>query len=376
MIPPLASVGDLVAEEALGWPSLASAVTWFVTETQNGSINLGKQVWRTLGSPLSTLIFVVTLVAIFWIIRTNVRLRVSRAKNVAGLGTIARIDTKLVGTGDETEKPEMAVELQKQSAGKLSNNIAQKAIDANRGNAPGKELNERTITKQEAERLVATIPYWHQRFEVFPDVTTPGAYDPGFLWNLINQGRNWQGSRVIDIGPAEGAFSKWAADQGATVTVLDRTPKHWSGFHVMEQLSGQVFNYRVENVLDVDLNGPDVFDVVLFLGVLYHLPDLLRSLYVCRKLCAEDSTLFLESWIEPELVPDVPTVRYLPHGEHSDMSIFWVPNRAALYAMVHDAGFDIVRDVSWGQRIFVEARVSQEPARMVRIETSYGTGRR
>jgi tRNA (mo5U34)-methyltransferase len=227
------------------------------------------------------------------------------------------------------------------------------------------------MNTEEAKRLVASVMHWHHKFEIFPGVTTPGSYDPWFLWNYIHPTREWSGARVIDIGPADGAFSKWAAERGAVVTALDYRTKGMSGFGVMEELSGRSFDFHVGNVLDAPSMGLGTFDAVLFLGVLYHLPDPLHGLYACRQLCRDNGSLYLETWFDPGLIPDVPAVRYIPFVEGADWTNFWVPNRNALLEIVRDVGFEVVRDHSWGSRIFMEARATSDEARARRMGFSY-----
>lgn len=230
--------------------------------------------------------------------------------------------------------------------------------------------NAAAIGRAEAERLVASWAPWHHTFEVYPGVWTSGVYQPEFLWNKIGP-QDWAGKRVLDIGPADGAMSMWAARAGAEVTAIDHKPKTQSGFAIMEQLSGQRIDFRMVNVFDLPGMNFTPFDIVLFLGVLYHLPDPLRGLYACRRVCAD--RLFLETWYDADLTPDVPAARYLPCGTDADHTNFWVPNRAALRAMIVDAGFTVVREEAWGPRIFIEARTANDGFRLWRMAAAYGS---
>jgi tRNA (mo5U34)-methyltransferase len=225
------------------------------------------------------------------------------------------------------------------------------------------------MTNEEAKALVATVKYWHHAFEIAPGVRTPGSYDPGGLWHRMRTAFNWQGSRVLDIGPADGAMSMWAANAGSSVTALDFRPKHASGFAVMEQLSGCHFDFHIGNILD----APDLgkFDAAFFLGVLYHLPDPIRGLWACRRFCRTGAKLFLETWFAPDLDQSTPLVKYLPYGSNRDWTNFWVPNRTALLAMLSDASFEVVRDYSWGTRIFVEATAIDDTEKSRRMIVSY-----
>src|SRR5215831_13251597 len=119
---------------------------------------------------------------------------------------------------------------------------------------------------EEARRLVASVPHWHHRFEIFPGLVTPGSYDPQFLLQKLDLPPDLTGARVLDVGCSDGFFSSRLRARGAEVVSLDYRPKTGHGFAVMETLSGGGFDYRQMNVYEI---GPDLgtFEIVLFLGV-------------------------------------------------------------------------------------------------------------
>ena len=130
--------------------------------------------------------------------------------------------------------------------------------------------------------------------------------------------------------------------------------------------------YVQANVYDLDPESLGTFDVVLFLGVLYHLRHPLLALDRLRPLCR--SLLIVESLVcdarvftgfetgEPlaELAPklaDVPLAQFLPVGRfHSDATNKWVPNIAGLRALVAEALFDPGPARTWGDRALLHAR--------------------
>jgi tRNA (mo5U34)-methyltransferase len=222
----------------------------------------------------------------------------------------------------------------------------------------------------EAKKLVESHPHWHHKFEIFPGVVTPGGYDPAFLWKKLGIGTDCANKRVLDIGPANGYFTKCLSENGAAVTSVDFRDKADTGFAIMEKLSGRPLDFRKANVYDINVASFGTFDIVLFLGVLYHLADPVRALNVCRQLCSE--TLFLETWYDKELVPDVAAARYYrADTANNDITNFWRPNRLCVHHMLEDAGFDVVRDDNWGDRILVEARISTPPERRRKMQIAY-----
>ncbi len=98
-----------------------------------------------------------------------------------------------------------------------------------------------------------------------------------------------------------------------------------------------------EKVIDLpDLNADTVghFDVVLFLGVFYHLKHLLLELERIAPLCKE--SLILETQIDA-LDCDRPAMIFYPGDElSSDPTNWWGPNPACVTAILKGLGFSAV----------------------------------
>jgi tRNA (mo5U34)-methyltransferase len=221
-----------------------------------------------------------------------------------------------------------------------------------------------------AQAIVSKVPHWHHKFEVFPDVVTPGAYVPQFLLEKLKLPDDMTGLRALDIGPSDGFFSMHMARRGARVTAVDYRAKNGLGFEAMGQLTGLEFDYRQMNLYDIPGSDIGEFDLVLFLGDLYHLPDMMRALNIVAQLCR--SRLLVETQFEPELMPGVAVARYYEAGTLADdITNFWVPNRECLFAMLRDIGFQIDRDESWGKRLLVDASLSPM-AKTKKMSLAYG----
>src|SRR6478609_5546644 len=137
---------------------------------------------------------------------------------------------------------------------------------------------EPAIDRTEAERLVAQHPWWYHRFEIYPGVMTPGVYDPSGLLAAFKLPENLNGTTILELGPADGYFTKQLDMRGADVTAMDYCAKELYGFGVMERLHGKPLRYVNANLFDLNLQGFTPFDYVLCSGVLYHLPDMVRAL--------------------------------------------------------------------------------------------------
>lgn len=234
-------------------------------------------------------------------------------------------------------------------------------------------IDPANLSREEAEQLVASVGAWHHRFEIAPGVVTPGSYTPNFLLDKMNLDEDLTGQRVLDIGPSDGFFSMSLRKRGANVVAVDYRPKELHGFGVMERITGLDFDYRQANLYDINLAAFGRFDVVVFLGVLYHLPDMMKALAIIRSVCS--GQLFLETHCAVELTPEISAARYYREDTlNGDVTNFWSPNVLCLQDMLHDAGFDVERGETWegADRYFVAARINEDPARRRKLELAYG----
>jgi len=175
----------------------------------------------------------------------------------------------------------------------------------------------------------------------------------------------------LDIGTADGFFALRLAQRGAKVVAIDYRKKEDHGFHVMERLNNVSIEYRQMNIYDIDSECLGQFDYVVLTGVLYHLPDLWRALHIARSCCL--GTIFIESQVEMDCDPGVPLARYYPGNSlAADITNYWLPNRLCLLELLHDCGFDVEKERTWANRMFVTAKsVAVEGLRAQKIRLSY-----
>jgi tRNA (mo5U34)-methyltransferase len=228
------------------------------------------------------------------------------------------------------------------------------------------------MTLDEARTLVASVSHWHQAFEIYPGLVTPGTYNPTFLLDKTRLAADLRGLRVLDIGTSDGFFALRLARRGAEVVAIDYRGKQDHGYYVMERLNPVQIAYHKMNVYELANKQLGQFDIVLFLGVLYHLPDMIRALHMIRQCCRD--TLFVETHSENDFCRDIAAARYYKGSTlANDRTNFWAPNRLCVLDMLHDTGFDVERDEAWGQRLFVVARAVQtEGERSQKMQLGYG----
>jgi tRNA (mo5U34)-methyltransferase len=115
------------------------------------------------------------------------------------------------------------------------------------------------------------------------------------------------------------------------------------GFELARRALGSAVEDREIDVLDLSPETVGVFDVVLFLGVLYHLKDPMTALERVFSVTGDRlimSTLVDITWSRR------PAVAFYPGTEaNQDPTNWWGPNPAAVVAMLRSAGFSRVRIV-------------------------------
>lgn len=166
------------------------------------------------------------------------------------------------------------------------------------------------------------------------------------------------GWKVLDIGCNAGFYSFELARRGATVTAIDIDP------HYLAQARWAAREYGLQDRIEFrqgsvyELAGArEKFDLVWFLGVLYHLRHPLLALDILRgmtrrqmvlqtltmpgagELDIPDSVgLFERDWLTR---PGWPLMAFIEHALENDPTNWWAPNPACVEAMVRSAGFRV-----------------------------------
>ncbi|MGE5837148.1 MAG: class I SAM-dependent methyltransferase [Acidobacteriota bacterium] len=192
---------------------------------------------------------------------------------------------------------------------------------------------------------------WYHTIDLGEGIVTPGIDDTPFRLARLDLPASLAGRSVLDIGAWDGFFSFEAERRGASrVVATDSYSWHGPGWGTKAgfRLARQVLGSKVEDVdIDVMELSPQragIFDVVLFLGVLYHLPHPLLALE--RVASVTRGLLILETVVD--LVGfRRPAAAFYPGRQlNDDPTNWWGPNAAAVHAMLHSVGFTNVRTVT------------------------------
>jgi tRNA (mo5U34)-methyltransferase len=201
------------------------------------------------------------------------------------------------------------------------------------------------------ERVEAE-PYWFMRMDLGHGIVTPGwsdvAHDKLPWFGLP---ADLSGQRVLDIGCAEGFFSFEAERRGAAEVVsLDFDPELVKRFALCADALGSSLRAHAMSVYDLDPTAFGTFDLVMFFGLLYHLPDPVLAM---RKVASMASgTVLVQSWaIETPSFSEIPLARFWPRGLMSgpgdepifDPSVYWEPNAACIEALLDHVGLVDIR---------------------------------
>lgn len=224
--------------------------------------------------------------------------------------------------------------------------------------------------------IVRLGPWFHNLrlpggFETAPD--HPLGDFPTFKWEQLAPAlpEDLRGCRALDIGCNAGFYSFELAKRGADVVGMDHDLHYLAQARWARSRLG--LDDRVElrhlGVYDV-ARMSESFDLVLFMGVLYHL----RYPMLALDLVAERvrGTLVLQTLTMPDeerigAPPDLslddramlqepgwPTMAFVEHQMAGDQTNWWVPNAAAVEAMLRTAGMRIVDQP--GHEIWIAAR--------------------
>jgi tRNA (mo5U34)-methyltransferase len=160
-------------------------------------------------------------------------------------------------------------------------------------------LNKRSVPPApqgfRPESLLDGVDHWHQRWEVFAGVFTPGRNPIAEMCDAMQLPADLTGKRVLDIGAWNGCLSFECERRGAAeVLALGPEMPDCSGFDTLRRLLGsRRTRYELGSIYDLNPARYGQFDVVLCCGVLYHLRYPMLGIDNLRRVCRGE--LYLET---------------------------------------------------------------------------------
>ncbi len=185
------------------------------------------------------------------------------------------------------------------------------------------------------------------------------------------------GKSVLDIGCNGGFYSIEMKRRGATrVLGIDFDEDYLAQARFAAEVNGFQIEFRQMSVYDIGALG-ERFDLVIFMGVLYHLRHPLLALDIIHDTVAKDLVLFqslqrgsaavdpvaedYDFWDQAHFdSPGYPKMHFIEHRYSGDPTNWWAPNAACSAAMLRSAGFTIVAHPE--EEVFLCRRVDTGPS--------------
>ncbi|HET9223859.1 MAG TPA: DUF1698 domain-containing protein [Roseiflexaceae bacterium] len=209
------------------------------------------------------------------------------------------------------------------------------------------------FSESEIRAKIESVPEWFHQIEFAPGIVTPGRDNSASKLERLNIPADLTGKRVLDIGANDGFFSFECERRGAQVVAIDEAPT--PGFRIAHELLGSAVEFCQLNIYELTPAALGTFDVVLCLGVLYHLRHPLLGLEriyaICRDLLILETQVCDQYFIAPsgdrrELASIAPELLATPIAQfysnyelNGDITNWWSPNIVALHGMLQSTGF-------------------------------------
>ncbi|HYG35830.1 MAG TPA: TIGR04290 family methyltransferase [Clostridia bacterium] len=229
------------------------------------------------------------------------------------------------------------------------------------------------LTSDQIRQRVRDLGDWFHNINLQGVQTAPnhflGDY-PEIKWrNFANAlPADLRGKTVLDIGCNAGFYSIEMKRRGAERVVgIDFDETYLAQARFAAEMCDADIEFRQLSVYDVGKLG-EKFDLVLFLGVFYHLRHPLLALDLIHEHVAKDLFVFQSMQRGSEEVepvtddyhfwqtqifdqPGFPRMHFIEKRYSGDPTNWWIPNRACAEAMLRSAGFDILSHPE--QEVFV-----------------------
>ena len=256
---------------------------------------------------------------------------------------------------------------------------------------------------------------WVHKIPLRNNFVTPGEWD-----NLLEDiDIDFRNKRVLDVGCLDGQYTFYAEKKGArevvSIDLIEK--KKVKGSYPQSAYTSEGYLYAHKklksrakyifpfSIYDVTKEQFGEFDIVLFLGVLYHLAHPLYAFEVINRILKKNGTLVFETERSKTLTsfyrdfqfknkPKV-TLKKAPLrtkikarmidaakilGSNSaiynkDSSIFWVPTKSDLEKFIDFSGFKIyqVMEDPTSNRITYIVRKMKEPDPTYAVRSKYTT---
>lgn len=219
-------------------------------------------------------------------------------------------------------------------------------------------------TTVDIQKRIAALGEWFHNIEIGGVQTAPhhflGDY-PSFKWRGFQHAvpADLSGKSVLDIGCNGGFYSiEMKRRKASRVVAIDFDADYLEQARFAAEVNGMDIEFHRMDVYHVaDLR--EKFDLVLFMGVLYHLRHPLLALDLIHEHVAKDLLLFQSLQRGANSVPPIeedypfeeteifeqsgyPVMHFVENSYSHDPTNWWIPNRACVEGMLRSSGFEIL----------------------------------
>lgn len=221
-----------------------------------------------------------------------------------------------------------------------------------------------TLTPEQIQGRVRELGQWFHNIDLGGVKTAPdhflGDY-PQVKWNQFAHAipDDLRGRTVLDVGCNAGFYAIEMKRRGADYVLgIDSDRRYLAQAAFAAEVAGVEVDLREMSVYQLP-RLQSRFDIVLFMGVLYHLRHPLLALDILYEHAVGELLVFqsmLRGSAGPLAIaadypfeagdhfnhPAYPRLHFVEYRYAGDPTNWWIPNRACVEAMLRSAGFRIV----------------------------------
>jgi tRNA (mo5U34)-methyltransferase len=235
------------------------------------------------------------------------------------------------------------------------------------------------LSREQIRARAAALGEWFHNIDLDGVPTAPNHFlndYPNVKWRRFSHAipADLSGKSVLDIGCNAGFYSIEMKRRGAErVLGIDFDERYLEQARFAAEVKQQDIEFRLLSVYDLAQLG-ERFDVILFMGVLYHLRHPLLALDLIHEHAARDLLIFQSMQRGSDQVAAVrsdydffeqdhfnsrgyPKLHFIEHSYAADWTNWWVPNAACSAAMLRSAGFEILEHPE--NEVFICRRVER-----------------
>lgn len=218
-------------------------------------------------------------------------------------------------------------------------------------------------TEQIKNRITELGPWFHNMnlcgIQTAPDHFL-GDY-PSIKWTRFSHAMpsDLRGKTVLDIGCNAGFYSIEMKKRGADrVIAIDHDSAYLEQARFAARVHGMEIEFNQMSVYEVAELG-ERFDIVIFMGLFYHLRHPLLALDLIHEYAAKDILIFQSMlrgsssidqvaydypFSEQEIFhePGFPSMYFIENRYSGDPTNWWVPNKSCVEALLRSSGFEII----------------------------------